>query len=79
MFDEIIFFTIFSTTISFENEDDEDEDAQAFVDDENEEEGLLCLTSMNLSFFFGHRVSVDCVFIFKDVFSDEAKALFWFE
>ena len=78
MFDEITFFTIFSTTISFENEDDEDEDAQAFVDDEEEEEGVLCLTSMDLSFFlFSPRLSVDCVYIFKDVFSDAAKALFW--
>ena len=42
-FDEITFFTVFSTTISFENEeDDEDEDAKGFEDIEDEEEGVLC-------------------------------------
>ena len=79
MLDKITFFTVFSTTISFENEeDDEDEDAKGFVDDEDEEEEVLCLTSMDLSFFlFGRRLSVDCVSIFKDIFSDAAKDLFW--
>ena len=75
-----MFVRIFSITISFEIEDDEDDDAQAFVDDEEEEERVLYFTSMDLSFFlFGRRVSVDCVSIFKDVFSNEGQALFWFE
>ena len=81
MLDEITIFTVFSTTISFENEeDDEDEDVKGFGDDEDDEKGVLCFKLVDLSFFLlGRRVSVDSKSLFKDIFSEAAELEIFFE